>query len=264
MQTSEIDITTAQPTVDDILRTAMDVGEGLLRCGGEIQRVEDTVTRICRAYGAVHVEVFTITSLILTSVRMADGSYSSQTRRIRSISNDLYRLSLFNEISRDICTNTPDIEEAQRRIKQAKHSKPYPDWICYSGSIFSAGGFALFFGGDWLDALAAAVIGIIITLMDHFKVSFVSSMAQSTISSFVAGVLCRLCAHLGLCHNVDAVIIGTIMLMIPGLTIGTSIRDMLCGDIATGSLRLTQSLLLGGVIALGYGAAMLLMGGILG
>ena len=82
--------------------------------------------------------------------------------------------------------------------------------------------------------------------------------------SFVGGALSELCAHFGLCHNMDMVIIGTIMLLIPGLTIGTSVRDMLCGDIVTGSIRFIQSLLLACVIAFGYGVAMLLVGGMLG
>ena len=73
MQTTELEIMTEQATADDVLRTAMDVGEGLLRSGAEIRRIEDTITRIAKAYGAVHVEVFTITTLILASVRMPDG-----------------------------------------------------------------------------------------------------------------------------------------------------------------------------------------------
>lgn len=264
MQVTQTEINAIPVTADDVLRTAMDVGEGILRCGGEIRRVEDTINRICSAYGAVHVEVFTITSLIIASVRMADGSYSSQTRRILQNSTDLHRLRLYNEISRDICGGGLSIDEAQRRIKLAKRSKPYPEWVVvYLGAIFGAGGFALFFGGSWLDGLAAAAIGVLMMLIESHKPAFVNSMAQATISSFVAGVLAELCMHFGLCHNMDMVIIGTIMLLIPGMTIGTSMRDMLCGDIATGSMRLTQSLLLACVIALGYGAAMLLMGGIL-
>ena len=53
-----------------VLAIALDVGAELLRAGGEIHRVEDTVTRICRAYGAEAVEVFAITSLITAEVRM--------------------------------------------------------------------------------------------------------------------------------------------------------------------------------------------------
>ena len=33
------------------LTLALDIGERLLVCGAEVSRVEDTITRICRAYG---------------------------------------------------------------------------------------------------------------------------------------------------------------------------------------------------------------------
>ena len=77
-----------------LLCLALDVGEGMLKNGGEVSRVENTVERICKAYGAVHVEVFSIISVIHAAVRMPDGSYSSQMRRVKSSSNDLYRLEL--------------------------------------------------------------------------------------------------------------------------------------------------------------------------
>lgn len=264
MQTMQVEISTVQASADDVLRTAMDVGEGLLRSGAEIQRIEDTITRIAKAYGAVHVEVFTITTLILASVRMPDGGYSSQTRRVLTSSTNLHRLAKYNEISREICAGGVSVEQAQQKLKAVKHSEPYPMWVVFVGVVFAAGGFAVFFGGSLLDGVVAAAIGILMTLIENHRPPFMNGMASAVITSFVAGVLSELCAHFGLCHNMDMVIIGTIMLLIPGLTIGTSIRDMLCGDIVTGSIRLIQSILLACVIAFGYGAAMLLMGGILG
>ena len=57
---------------DYLLCLALDVGEGMLKNGGEVGRVEDTIERICRAYGAQHVEVFTIVSMITAAVRMPD------------------------------------------------------------------------------------------------------------------------------------------------------------------------------------------------
>lgn len=262
MQTTEINICGAV-TADDVLRTAMDVGEGLLKAGAEIQRIEDTITRIACAYGAVHVEVFTITTLITASVRMPDGGYSSQNRRVLTSATNLHRLSKYNEISREICGGGVSIDEAQKKIRAVKRSEPYPAWVIYLGAVFAVGGFTMFFGGDWLDAAVAAVIGLLMTYIENHRPAFVNSMAMAVINSFVAGVLAELCSYLGLCHNMDMVIIGTIMLLIPGLAIGTAVRDMLCGDILTGSIRLIQSLLLACVIAFGYGTAMLMMGGIL-
>lgn len=247
-------------TADALLCTALDVGEGILRSGGEIRRVEDTINRICYAFGAVHVEAFTITSLMTVSVRMPDGSYSSQVRRILEVSTDLHRLDQYNRISRSICAHEITLDEAQVLIRKAKHSRPYPAWMVYVGAVFSAGSFALFFGGSLADALAAAIVGLAMKLLESRRPGYVNSMAQAIISSFFGGVAALVLLHLGLGDNIDKIMIGTIMLLIPGMTIGTSIRDMLSGDIITGIFRLVQSLLLAVIIALGYGAAILLMG----
>ena len=44
---------------------AVELGEHIMRSGGEISRAEDTVSRICRAYGAVSVDVTAIMSVIV-------------------------------------------------------------------------------------------------------------------------------------------------------------------------------------------------------
>ncbi len=250
-------------TADAILCTALDVGQGLLRCGGEIQRVEDTITRICQAFGAAHVEVFTITSLILASVRMPDGSYSSQTRRILRSGYNLYRLSRFNEISRRICGGVINLEQAQREIYEVKRAQPYPPVVNYLGAVLGAGGFTVFFGGSLRDAAAAALIGILMIFIDRHKPDFINSMAISVIISLIAGTLAMLSVKIGFAEGVDKVMIGTIMLVIPGLAVSTAVRDMMCGDTITGSTRMAQSILLAIMIALSYGATILMFGGAL-
>lgn len=247
------------PTPDEVLRTALDVGAGLLRSGGEIRRVEDTITRICKYYGAVHVEAFTITSLIIASVRMPDGGYSNQTRRILRSGNDLHKLDMYNTVSRDICGGRLTIPQAQERMRLIKKSVPYPAWVRYIGAILGTGAFAVFFGGNTADAAAAAVIGVIMTTLEIYRPSYINDMSQAVISSFAAGILSYIFVRIGFGDSIDKVLIGTIMLLIPGLTIGTSIRDMLNGDILSGFMRLGQSVLLAVIIALGYGGALVLM-----
>lgn len=251
------------PVTDDLLRTALDIGAGLLRSGGEVKRVEDTITRICTCHGASHVEVFAITSLIIASVRMPDGSYSCQTRRILNSGIDLHKLDLYNSLSRDICGGRITLIEAQERLRVIKKSTPYPGWLRFVGALLGTAGFTIFFGGTLLDAIAAALIGCIMMMLELIRPRYVNSMAQAIISSFVGGILSILVMRAGLGDNVDKIMIGTIMILIPGLTIGTSIRDMLNGDTIAGFVRLLQSVLLATIIALGYGAAILLLGGLL-
>ena len=47
---------------EQLVDASLDMGKALLLAGGEVTRVEDTITRILHAYGMHKVGVFTITS----------------------------------------------------------------------------------------------------------------------------------------------------------------------------------------------------------
>lgn len=238
--------------VDQILCTALDVGEGLLKNGATVHRTEDTVERICRAHGAIHVEVFCIPSLILAAIRMEDGSYSSQNRRIYSSTNNFYRMDRFNSVSRSLCGDKMTLEQAEEEIRQIKTRDAYPSWLQYIGNFFASGAFSIFFGGTALDALAAALIGLVIALIKSKLPRNVNVLSSTLVCSLLAGLLSILLTHAGLAHNYDKVMIGTIMLLIPGVSFGTSIRDLLGGDTVAGLLQLIQAILLAAIIAAGY------------
>ena len=55
-------------TTQRMLYLTMEIGKQMLVSGAEVARVEDTITRICTAYGCRAVEVFTITSSIVVTV----------------------------------------------------------------------------------------------------------------------------------------------------------------------------------------------------
>ena len=141
-----------------MLCLALDVGEGMLKNGAEISRVEDTIERICRAYGAVHTEVFTIVSVINATVRMGDGTYSSQMRRVKATTMNLYKLEELNRISREVCSLTPPLDEFDAKIQAAKSVSVYPVWLQVLAFATAAGAFAVFFGGKLADTAVAMVV----------------------------------------------------------------------------------------------------------
>ncbi|MBQ8341966.1 MAG: threonine/serine exporter family protein [Clostridia bacterium] len=241
-----------------ILAIALDVGAETLRAGGEIHRVEDTVTRICRAYGAEAVEVFAITSLITAEVRMPDGSYATRNRRVLSTYNHLARLEALNALSRTICKSPISMTEVHTRLESIRKYRPVPEWLCYLGGMLATGGFAVFFDGTLWDGMAASVIAFFLTLFARLRPVRINGMVRSLISSFAAGVLSVLCVSLGFGDHVDKIIIGTIMLEIPGLSFGNALRDLLCGDTLAGTMRFIQAIVQALMIALGYMAALVL------
>ena len=54
------------------LRLFMDIGAMMIRNGSEVKRVEDTLRRMGKAYGAERMDVFAITSTLVCTMNMPD------------------------------------------------------------------------------------------------------------------------------------------------------------------------------------------------
>ena len=104
--------------VERYLYCAMAIGEQMLISGAEVARVEDTITRICYAYGAKRVDVFSLTGLILTSVDLGEEGIITQARRVLKASTDFHLLDRLNALSRKICAQRVSPEEIQRELEE--------------------------------------------------------------------------------------------------------------------------------------------------
>lgn len=82
-------------------------------------------------------------------------------------------------------------------------------------------------------------------------------VVYTLLSSFAVGILCMLSVLSGIAVHVDKVMIGNIMLQIPGINMMNAIRDMMCGDMITGLLRLMEAIILAVAIAAGFALAII-------
>ena len=246
-----------------LLCLALDIGEGMLKNGAEVSRVEDTIERICRAYGAAHVEVFSIISVINATVRMPNGAYSSQMRRVRQSGMDLGMLERLNALSRDVCATMPPLDEFDERLHEIKNKGSYPWWVMMLAMSVICGGFTFFFGGTWRDAIVATVIGAVVSLFDIFPSKYINSLAKTALSALVIAMIAGISVILGLGQNGGIIIIGSIMPLVPGVAFGTAMRDLLLGDLASGSLKSMQAILQALMIAFAYMIAASVVGGVI-
>ncbi len=235
------------------LTLALDIGERMLRCGAEIGRVEDTLRRICAAFGAERVDVFTITSAIVVTAMVPGVGAVTQTRRVRDTRSDFCRLDRLNALSRRICEtgmSDPDIRTELEGIDAAP-TYPLAAQLGFYALISAA--FSLFFGGSWQDAAAAAVIGVLLRLVQGvFRRLGTNPFLESVLCSFAGGLAAGAAARLGPAFHADRIAIGNIMLLIPGIALTNAIRDMFAGDLISGLLRFAEALLLAVTVALGF------------
>ena len=245
-----------------LLNRWVDIAVEMLVSGAEIYRVEDTLRRLARAYTAVSADVFVITSLIvLTAGFEGDESYTV-TRRLRAVTGmDMDKLEKLNELSRYACRKTPDSAELAERLSAISCAAPRK-WEILLGSTLAAGAFALFFGGTLTDGALAVLFGLVIwaVLLLLGKLGF-NRLMQYLISSIATGLLICLAGQIPALHmHIAKVIVGVIMLPIPGLAITNSLRDMLVGDTISGFMRFVQSLLEALALAGGFTFAIYLSG----
>lgn len=245
-----------------LLCLALDIGEGLLKNGGEVARVEDAIERVCSAYGAIHVEVFSTISVIHASIRLEDGSFSSQMRRVKQVRMDLGKLEKLNALSREACGTKMPLPELDKRITEVKGTKTYPNWLIALAMALSCGSFAMMFGGSITDGITSSIIGLIASILEFIPTKRLNGMAKTAISSCLIGVLAALSTRIGFADSSGTVVIGSIMMLVPGLFFGTAMRDLLCGDLATGSLKTLQAVLEAIMLAFGYMLAVVIMGGV--
>lgn len=257
-----IEIDTALYTAEYILCKALDIGENLLKCGGEPHRIEDTVTRICSAYGAVHTDVFALPSLVMAGVRMADGTTASQVRRVYKTANNMYKLDKINNLSRSICSGITSLDDIDKELGDIMSSKPFNRYLALLGGMIAAGGFAVFFGGTIYDGLAAAIAGLVVSALNLHKLKFGNQMLYTIAVSFVGALTGLLVHRLGLGQNIDMIMIGTIMLVIPGLSFGNAVRDLLFGDTVSGIIQLVQAVITAVMVAFGFIVAIMVFGGV--
>lgn len=246
---------------DLMLHTLLETGESMLADGADVRRVEQTLSRMGQAYGAVRMDVFVITSSIVLTMCFADGSAVTQTRRIeKSTVTDFNKLEAINAISRSYCEKPFPVQELADRLRLAKSCHP-PRWRLLAGSSLGAGALAIFFGGSVGDGAAAAIFALAICALQLWLAPICSNKVLfNFLAAFVVGSLICLTNRLLPAMQEDKVMIGVIMLLIPGLASTNAVKDIFIGDTISGVMRLIEALLWSAALALGFALAGRLMG----
>ena len=254
----------ADRETEQLLSCFLDMGELLLTSGAEVVRVEDTLTRLCHAYGFTRADVFTITSSIVLTVHCADGRILTQTRRIKLRSTDLDRIAQTNALSRKLCAKPLSVNEVLQSLEDIRQRPQYPAWAQFLAYGIISAAFSLFFGGTYLDAAGACLSGIFLFLMQMLiKPLRINSILQDLIISAVTALAAVLLTKLGIGHNPASMTIGNIMLLIPGVAFTTALRDIINGDTISGLLGISEAVIKALAVAIGFAGVLVQIGGAL-
>ncbi|MGN1147666.1 MAG: threonine/serine exporter family protein [Lachnospiraceae bacterium] len=245
-----------------LLSAILDVAEIMLESGAEVNRVEDTIERMAHAYGYSRVDAYSIIYSIVVTVHDPDGNIETQTRRIHSSVTDMRKVELCNALSRTVCREPLSLAELRGKIEDIRQAKGYPEWLLFLFYGISSAAFSGFFGGSIGDMGAAFLGGLairtILLLGNRLKVQ---NIILTMLCSVAAGMVTVFMVRIGLGTSADKIMIGNIMLLIPGIPFTTALRDMIRGDLISGGLVLCSAVIQAIAIAVGVALVMWQTGG---
>lgn len=242
--------------INDILQVAAYAGKIMLESGAEAYRVEETMNRICNSFGIEVADSYATPTVIIASASH-EGEIKSLVVRILNRSVDLQKIHKVNDLARNISKSKFTVKELKIKLKEIEEEKRYSNKVTVLFSAIGAFGFVFLFGGSLRDAIAAFLIGIIVK---YFSIKGERIGLNSFfITSICAGILAFLAIisiKVGLAFDIDKVIIGSIMLLVPGLAITNAIRDTVAGDLVSGLARGAEAFLTAIAVAVGTGVVL--------
>ena len=251
----------ARLTATEIITISIDIGQRLLESGAEIYRVEESIARICRAYGAKDIQVYAVPTAIIASMVPAEGNPITSVTRIYHRSTNLGRLDQLNVLCRSLCKEPMDYESIQEQLHLIdQHANFRAAELCLAtggSGLF----FTLLFGGSLAEALCACctclVLWGLITSMNRIHVN---GLFLNVAGGFWVALSGLLCYRFGWVGQYDTMIVGSIMALVPGLPMTNAIRDLIAGDIVAGITKFTEALLVAAGIAVGAAMPLSLAG----
>ncbi|HLO13094.1 MAG TPA: threonine/serine exporter family protein [Pseudoneobacillus sp.] len=241
----------------EIMEVCLLAGKIMLQSGAETYRVEDTMMRIAASFGVEQSHSFVTPTGIIFSI---EGAEPTKTKLIRIVdrTTDLTKVTLVNSISRRISSGELTVQEASKLLKEMDLMKlSYPLWVRVLAASISSACFLITFLGGWYDFIPALITGglgytFFVYLHRIVPIKFFAEFLSAT----MIGLMSFLFVWLGLGTEIDKIIIGSVMPLVPGLLITNAVRDLMAGHLVSGLSKGAEAFLT--AFAIGAGIAVVL------
>ncbi|HMM57579.1 MAG TPA: threonine/serine exporter family protein [Rudaea sp.] len=231
------------------MRFVVELARRLHQYGAAAPRLESAIDSVSARLGLHCDSLSTPTALILSFAARghAEDDLSEHTQVIRLSPGDvnLRRMCEVDEIADRVIAGTLDIAEGSRLLRAIHRRRNVRNRVVTAGSYgIAAAAVAAILHAAWTDLAVAGVIGVLIGVIalasegrPRLGASFeaISALLATLIASAVAAFIVPL--------NVKTVVLAALIVLLPGLSLTTAVRELSTQHLASGVARLAGAMM---------------------
>lgn len=244
-----------------ILELCVKMGSLLLANGAEIFRAQQTMELVANAYHANEFNVYVLTNGLFASLSDDSHTHHAQIKHLPHTAVHMGRIVALNDLSRKIVEGKYSLEEAFVKADEIAEISYTSIAVKLISCAIGAGCFSFLFGGSAFDAIAAIFSGFMLQLFWIGITKYpLGKIVTNIIGAAIVALVSFIMFSIGLGDNLDKIIIGGIIPLVPGMALTTAIRDFANADYLSGTIRLMDTLLIGSSIAIGIALMLKIIG----
>jgi uncharacterized membrane protein YjjP (DUF1212 family) len=245
------------------MKLALETGRIILESGGATNRVELMIHKVCSGLGYPDCESFVTPTGIFLTISDGEEEMSTSIKRIDQRRMDLGKITEISRVAN--CLYSGDCNEMTGgltkheyfagELKRIISDKPYPMWLTNISGAATSGFFCLLFGGSWSEFGIAFVMGFLVSAsLKYISRLPVNNFLLNALAAALIVIISKVMDIYVPFIRLDYIIIGGIMILVPGLQIVNAIRDTMSGDLVAGTARGMEAIIITIGIVAGSGA----------
>lgn len=244
-----------------VLEFCIELGRRMIVSGANLERVQLALEKICSAYGFADTSLFLLSNNISLSVMDEEGAYTYRQCAIPPAGIHLDRLRALNNLSYQVTKERPEPKKLRKMLLEASDVRERPDWHILLGQVFALSCLCLIFGGNAQEVFSVVLV---VVAMHYFMIVAekpgLNRLVTNALIMFFATVAAILVMQAGISDNAPVIMITLAMLVIPGIPLVNSVRNLLCGNEMNGIFQLAKVFIETMALAMGIFLALLLFG----
>jgi uncharacterized membrane protein YjjP (DUF1212 family) len=221
----------------------VDLAKRLHEYGTAAPRLEDVINLVSARLGLSCNVLATPTSIVLSfsdPEREDDLAEMTQVVRLPPGSVDLKRLCQIDEIADQVIDGRLELAAGRWRLRQFRESQRTSRrmWVVASFAV-SAASIAAILETGWKGILTAGLVGAAIGVIERLSMRHPNIAAASeAISALLATLIATLVAVYVTPITVRPVIIASLIVLMPGMTLTTAVRELSSQHLISGTARM--------------------------